>query len=167
MDNISNSLFSAGIIESNFSFVNLFTEPQLSYTMSNPRTITAHNSGQHYKTTVTNGTHKLTADEPTDNGGADTSFSPHELLASSLASCTAITVRMYADRKEWDLKEVIVEVNTLREIINGAARADFEIVIQLAGNLDKDQKSRLLDIAKKCPVHRTLLGAITIKTELR
>src|SRR5689334_17906258 len=131
-----------------------------------PRTVTAHIKKEHYKTTVTNGKNKLVADEREDDGGKDVGFTPHELLASSLASCTAITIRMYADRKQWDLEDVSVDVNTTKEIINGASRSDFEISIRLSGNLDEEQRARLLDIGKKCPVHRTLLGAITMNNKL-
>jgi putative redox protein len=131
------------------------------------RPVTATNKNQHYKTTVTNGKNHLIADEKEEDGGKDSGFTPHELLGSALASCTAITVRMYADRKGWDLKEVIVDVSTNHEIINGASRTDFVIAVHLKGDLDGEQRARLLDIAKKCPVHKTLLGSITMTNELK
>ena len=101
------------------------------------------------------GGHKLRADEPGSIGGADTGPSPTRLLGASLASCIAITVEMYADRKGWDVGalEVDVEVG-----YDGPVPTDFEVGLKLPGHLDEEQRRRLLIIATKCPVHKVLAG---------
>ncbi len=104
----------------------------------------------------------LIADEPRHLGGQDLGFSPFELLASSLGTCTAATMRMYSDRKKWDMEEVIVRVSVERD--DKADKAFFVRHIEMKGNLDKDQCARLLEIANKCPIHRTLEGTIEIET---
>ncbi len=104
-------------------------------------------------------THTLLADEPPDAGGTDTGPTPTELLALSLASCTAITVEMYAGRKGWDLGEVEVEVSYELE---AATPTGYEVVVNVPRPLDDDQRDRLHVIAGKCPVHRALTGDVTI-----
>jgi putative redox protein len=99
--------------------------------------------------------HTLTADEPESAGGTDTGANPQELLAASLASCTAITVEMYADRKGWDLGAVSVEVDYTSE---APGRARFDVLIEIPKPLSEEQLERLGVIAGKCPVHRVLLG---------
>ena len=97
--------------------------------------------------------HKLVLDEPTDLGGADEGPSPSRLLAASLAACTAITIEMYAERKEWDLDdvEVVVEPDT-----DGPAPKGFTVTVKVPKELSEEQRERLLQIAGKCPVHRAL-----------
>jgi putative redox protein len=102
----------------------------------------------------------LTVDEPADNGGNDAGPSPTELLALSLASCTAITVHMYADRKGWDVGDVDVEVDYELEPREGRAR--FDLTIQVPKTLSDEQVERIIVVAGKCPVHRVLLGEIEI-----
>jgi putative redox protein len=99
------------------------------------------------------GGHKLVADEPAEMGGGDEGASPTRLLAASLAACTAITIEMYAERKEWDLEdvEVVVEPDT-----DGPAPKGFTVTIKVPKELGEDQRDRLLEIAAKCPVHRAL-----------
>ena len=126
--------------------------------------ITAHNDNSKYKTTIRSTSGNIViADEPTELGGANLGFSPVELLAAALISCTAITLRMYADRKEWNLIDIIVEATS-------EVRADgstlFKLNIKLFGEIDSKQKERLLDIAKKCPIHKTLLHTMEIDTKL-
>ena len=98
--------------------------------------------------------HRLIADEPEDKGGTDTGPKPTELLAASLASCTAITIEMYANRKEWDLGQVEVAAD-FTEASNDSP-ASFEVKIKVPAELNDDQRERLLVIAGKCPVHRAL-----------
>ena len=100
--------------------------------------------------------HRLIADEPQDNGGTDKGPDPPELLAASLASCTAITIEMYADRKEWDLGQVEIAVDYTKGTTDTAPK--FVVKISIPAQLDDDQRERLLVIAHKCPVHRTLLA---------
>jgi putative redox protein len=102
--------------------------------------------------------HRLTADEPKDNGGSDTGPSPQELLAASLASCTAITIEMYARRKGWEIGEVVVEVNY--EPAHRGSPTRFSMEVGLPKELPEEQRERLMQIAAKCPVHRTLEGEV-------
>jgi putative redox protein len=98
--------------------------------------------------------HRLIADEPEDKGGTDTGPKPTELLAASLASCTAITIEMYADRKEWDLGQVEVTADFTEASTDSPA--SFQVNIKVPVELDDDQRDRILVIAGKCPVHRAL-----------
>jgi putative redox protein len=101
--------------------------------------------------------HRLIVDEPEASGGGDQGPSPTELLAASLASCTAITIEMYADRKEWDLGEVVVTADFTEATADSAAK--FKVDIQSPAELTDEQRDRILTIAHKCPVHRALLGS--------
>jgi putative redox protein len=101
--------------------------------------------------------HRLIADEAEDAGGGDQGPSPTELLAGALASCTAITIEMYADRKEWDLGEVEVAADFTRGTPDRPPKARVDIRIPV--DLTDDQRERILQIAHKCPVHRALLGS--------
>jgi putative redox protein len=98
--------------------------------------------------------HRLIADEPKDNGGSDQGPKPTELLAAALAGCTAITIEMYADRKDWELGEVEVAVNFTEASADEPPK--FGVQIEIPAELDKDQRERILVIAGKCPVHRAL-----------
>jgi putative redox protein len=102
--------------------------------------------------------HELTADEPKDQGGEDEGPSPQELLAASLASCTAITMEMYAQRKGWDVGEMSVDVNY--EPAQRGSPTRFELVVTMPKELPEEQRRRLMQIAAKCPVHRTLEGEV-------
>ena len=100
------------------------------------------------------GGHRLRADENTDKGGDNSGPAPHELLLAALGSCTAMTLKVYAERKGWPLRDV-------RVTLNGATTdGAFAITRQLTidGDLDAEQRQRLLEIADKCPVHKTLAG---------
>jgi putative redox protein len=127
-------------------------------------------SGEGFVTPIKTGKHHLLADEPTSVGGSDLGPSPYNLLASALASCTSMTVQMYARRKEWDLTEVTVEIKQEKkhkiDCENEAKIDHFYKRIHLEGKLDVKQRERLMEISKKCPVHRTLEGDIQIESEL-
>ncbi len=127
-------------------------------------TVTARIEQSHYATSLHTGNNQLIADEPLDHGGADAGFAPDELLAASLAACTSITLRMYADRKAWPLESVEVEINFERDAV--AKTSSIVRSIKLLGTLDDEQKLRLLQIAEKCPIHQTLMHPITIHTAL-
>lgn len=103
------------------------------------------------------------ADEPIDLGGQDLGFSPNELLISALAACTSATLRMYADRKGWDLQEVKLEIDLERD--EPFTKTVINRKVQLLGNLDEKQRERLIAIAKACPVHKILTNPIEINTE--
>jgi putative redox protein len=103
-------------------------------------------------------THALVADEPEGHGGDDDGPSPQELLAASLASCTAITMEMYAQRKGWEVGEIVVDVNY--EPAQRGSPTRFEMVVKMPKELADDQREKLMQIAAKCPVHRTLEGEV-------
>ena len=111
--------------------------------------------------------HRLTADEPREHGGEDSGPSPQELLAASLASCTAITMEMYAERKGWDLGDVTVEVEY--EPAQRGSPTRFVMHVEMPKELPEDQRDRLMQIAAKCPVHRALEGEVMFEetVELR
>jgi putative redox protein len=109
-------------------------------------------------------THHVTADEPEDSGGDDSGPSPQELLAASLASCTAITIEMYAKRKGWDIGELAVDVDY--EPAQRGSPTKFEMVVKLPKELPEEQRERLMQIAAKCPVHRTLEGEVMFEESL-
>jgi len=102
--------------------------------------------------------HELTADEPKDQGGDDEGPSPQELLAASLASCTAITMEMYAQRKGWEVGDMSVDVNY--EPAQRGSPTRFEMVVKMPKELPEEQRLKLMQIAAKCPVHRTLEGEV-------
>ena len=114
-----------------------------------------------YAHSLTAGRHTLIVDEPEDEGGADTGPTPSQLLALSLASCTAITIEMYAGRKGWDVGNLEVEVDYGPRPREGPAR--FEVTVKLAKELPDDQAESLLTVASKCPVHRLLKGEVEIE----
>ena len=124
----------------------------------------ARRSGGKYKHHVGIRQHKLTADEADAHGGDDNGPNPQELLAASLASCTAITMEMYAQRKGWDIGEVVVNVDY--EPAQRGSPTKFEMVVQLPKELPEEQREKLMTIAAKCPVHRTLEGEVMFDERL-
>jgi putative redox protein len=100
--------------------------------------------------------HRLITDEPEDTGGGDQGPSPTELLAGALASCTATTIEMYADRKEWELGQVEVAAEFTRATADTPPKAKVEI--RIPADLSGEQREKLLVIAHKCPVHRALIA---------
>ena len=111
--------------------------------------------------------HQWFADEAKQMGGDDYGPSPYEMLMAALGACTSMTVRMYANRKEWPLDDICVTLSHRRDNRDGQVVDIFERMIQVAGDLTDEQRQRLLDIANKCPVHKTLTGTIDIQTQLR
>jgi putative redox protein len=111
--------------------------------------------------------HRLTADEPKDHGGRDSGPSPQELLAASLASCTAITMEMYAQRKGWDVGEIEVDVDY--EPAQRGSPTRFKLNVEFPKELPEEQRERLMQIGAKCPVHRALEGEVMFEesVELR
>jgi putative redox protein len=110
------------------------------------------------------GGHELIVDEPPDRGGTDTGPRPTQLLGASLASCIAITVEMYADRKEWDVGRLEVSVEVGYE---GLVPNSYEVTLALPPELDDEQRRRLLTIATKCPVHKVLAGEASVSVTER
>ncbi len=127
-----------------------------------------------YTTEVKAGNHMFLADEPTEVGGNDFGPTPYDFLATSLGTCTAMTLRMYANHKKWDLTEVTVHLQHDKIHMNdedmegkGGKIDHIDRVIELEGNLDDTQRQRLLEIADRCPVHKTLHSPIKINTKLK
>jgi uncharacterized OsmC-like protein/alpha-beta hydrolase superfamily lysophospholipase len=144
-------------------------------TASSPgREVAVHIGRDHYYTDIVATGHALSADEPQLVGGGDQGPSPYALLTSALGACTAITLRMYADRKQWPLDAVEVRLRHAKiQAGDGDASEKntgeidhFDIVIGLRGALDAEQRRRLMEIAAKCPVHKTLLKEVMITTRL-
>ena len=106
----------------------------------------------------------VTADEPLSKGGKDTGFSPKELLAAALSACTSATVRMYADKKEWELQEIKLEIDLERD--EDQNKTVINRKIEFIGDLDEAQRTRLLRVAESCPVHKILSNPIEIHTRL-
>jgi putative redox protein len=110
------------------------------------------------------GGHSIVVDEPVDIGGSDSGPSPTRLLASALASCIAITMEMYAERKGWELGAVEVQVDVEYD---GQIPKSFAASIRLPEGLDDEQRERLLVVARKCPVHKALKGEADVSVSDR
>ena len=127
-----------------------------------------------YDTQIHAGGHHLIADEPTSVGGTDTGATPYDFLLSALGACTTITLRMYADRKEWPLEAVRASLR--HQKVHARDCEDCESTegfvdridrdLELLGPLDEEQRARLLEIADKCPVHKTLESETVVTTRL-
>ena len=138
-----------------------------------PRSVVVHGRADGFAQVIRAGRHRLIADEPVSAGGTDTGPTPYDLLLSALGACTSMTVAMYARRKAWPLEEVTVHLRHSK--IHAADCAECETKeglldrierdIQFLGPLTDDQRAKLLEIANKCPVHRTLTSEIEIRTK--
>ena len=116
-----------------------------------------------YATQLVIGQHHVVADQPIDLGGGDTGPAPDEIVLAALGACTAITLRMYAQRKQWPLESVEV---TLDYAERGRDKTVIQRTVHLRGPLDDEQRERLLQVANACPVHRILTGAVDVPTAL-
>jgi uncharacterized OsmC-like protein len=140
--------------------------------LADPRVVVT--AGKGLQTDVRVRGHHFVADEPVTAGGTDTGPSPYDLLIASLAACTSVTARMYADRKGWPLDGI--EVRAWHQRSNEADPAlagsrprqidTFDVEVRFDGDLEPEQRARLLEIAGRCPVKRTLLGQVRINTRL-
>jgi putative redox protein len=129
------------------------------------QTISATIDTRLYRTEIKSASENvLIADEPQEMGGKNLGFSPSELLASSLASCTLITLRMYINRKQWDVSEINIKVDFERDTDQNISL--FTRKIEVIGQVDETQRQRLETIANSCPIHKTLTHSIQIKTTL-
>lgn len=124
--------------------------------------VTAIIGQDHFRTELITSGKTVIADEPEELGGTNAGPAPGEFLLISLASCTAITLRMYADRKQWHVSKIKVEVAS--EKMDNTTLLKREITLE--GNLEEDQRQRLLQIANACPVHKVLTNPIKINTVL-
>jgi putative redox protein len=124
--------------------------------------VTALIGKDQYKTELITSGHYLIADEPAEKKGSNLGPAPQEFLLAALASCTAITLRMYADRKKWSIDRIKVDATS--DTVE--RKTIFKCEISFEGTLDDSQRMRLIEIAKLCPVHKVLTNPIEIKTEL-
>lgn len=119
-----------------------------------------------FTTSIHSQNHGLIADEPLDVGGDNLGMSPYELVSAGLAACTVMTVKLYAERKKWNLQEAFAYISHKKETVDNKKIDVFTKTLQFIGDLDDQQKERLRQIAGKCPVHRTLEGEVQIETTL-
>jgi uncharacterized OsmC-like protein len=143
-------------------------------TASEPREVIVEGNAKSFAQQVTVDQHRLVADEPREAGGSDTGPAPYDLLLVALGACTSMTVGLYARRKQLPLEAVRVRLRHTKIHAEDCANCEtqegrldrIERDVELVGNLDEDQRARLLDIANKCPVHRSLKAEIEIATRL-
>ena len=131
------------------------------------RLTVSENGAGRYQQTVRSGRHELKADEPVDAGGEDAGLAPYDFLLAALGACTSMTLRMYAEHKELPLKRVHVDLR--HEKIRAADQPPvdrIERIITLEGDLTPEQRQRMLEIANKCPVYRTLTSNIQIESTI-
>jgi uncharacterized OsmC-like protein len=137
-------------------------------------TVSARIGAKGFATELVAGAHHLHADEPIALGGSDTGPSPYDYLLLALGSCTAMTLRLFAERRQWPLESAEVKLRHSRVHAQDCAESEttgghivrIERVIELGGPLSEDQRQRLLQVAEHCPVHRTLVGKIDVVTRL-
>ncbi len=129
-------------------------------------------ANDNFTTDLKLGNHYLKGDEPPEVGGNDFGPNPYEFVSGGLAACTAMTIRMYADRKQWNVEQIKVFINhekeSRKDVEGKTQKIDiFKRDIYLEGDLDEKQRKRLIEIANKCPVHRTLHNEVEVHTEER
>jgi uncharacterized OsmC-like protein len=137
--------------------------------------VVVRGTGSGFAQEILAGEHRLVADEPLTAGGSDTGPTPYELLLAALGACTAMTVTMYARRKNWPLNEIVVRLSHSRihaeDCLDCHTETGFldriDREIELSGSLSPDERLRLFEIAEKCPVHRTLTSEINIRSCLK
>ena len=137
--------------------------------------VTVRTPGGGFKTDMFVNGHALVADEPESYGGTNRGPSPYDYLLAALGACTGMTIQMYAGRKKWPLKAAVVRLKHEKVHAEDCANCEdpkgridhFEREIEILGSLSQEQRQRLLEIAEKCPVHRTLMSDVTIDTKLR
>jgi uncharacterized OsmC-like protein len=139
-----------------------------------PGTVVVTGDAGGFAQRVRAGAHELLADEPASAGGTDTGPNPYDLLLAALGACTSMTLGMYARRKQWPLQAVTVRLRHSRVHAEDCETCEtkaglldqIDREVELVGPLDDEQRSRLLDIASRCPVHRTLASEVRIRTRL-
>jgi putative redox protein len=140
--------------------------------LANVKSVVVRGSAAGFAQEIHAGRHRIHADEPTSAGGTDTGATPYDLLLAALGACTSMTVGMYARRKEWPLQEVTVYLRHSKIYARDCSECEtregmldrIERDIHFDGPLTDEQRSKLIEIANKCPVHRTLTSEINIQT---
>ena len=138
------------------------------------RSVVVEAGSLRYAQNISIGPHLLQGDEPVSAGGSDVGPNPYELLLAALGSCTSMTVRMYAERRQWPLEGVHIEMSYARVHADDCTACDkelklldgIEMELSFFGELSQSQRQRLMEIANKCPVHRTLQSPIAIRARL-
>ncbi len=129
--------------------------------------IVKERAGGKYTQDVITSRHHLYADEPASYGSADLGPTPYEYLCAALGSCTSITMRMYVERKKWNVDHLACEVSHKKVVGGDKAPQDvFTRTLTIEGDIDEAQRKRIMEIANKCPVHKTLEASSHIETEL-
>ncbi len=131
------------------------------------KTVHVHLGAKNFACTNDDGSHRWIIDEPLHKGGEDTGPDPYAALLGSLGSCTAITIKMYAERKGWAVQYIDVNVEMFSKPTADEKNTVFTRTITVMGNIDEAQLQRLRQIAKACPVSKILEGAITIETHIK
>ena len=126
----------------------------------------AENTGGIYTTRMTAKQHVVIADEPLEVGGNDEGAAPGDFLCMSLASCKVITLRMYAQRKNWKIESIKVTVNLVKGANMDSGNNTFYCTLELTGDLTNEQKTRMLEISRACPIHKLLAKPSDILSEL-
>jgi putative redox protein len=173
---LSNPADSGYIGEVVASWSNRYLEPSVNSILNDLKgsQVLVRLAGKGYTTEIKTPHHHILADEPTEVGGDNLGPTPYDLLMASLGSCTAMTLKMYSERKKWDLKEVQVyfahnkvHLDDSKSPEDSSAKvSQFTRIIELEGDLNEKQRQRLLEISNRCPVHRTLQEEIKIQTLL-
>ena len=130
-------------------------------------TARASNNPEAYKTLLKSREHNMVADEPVAVGGADTGPAPGDYICMSLAACKAITLRMYVQRKQWDAGEISVDVDLVREDSAAGPTHSFLCQLSTTGTLTDEQKERLLQIDKACPISKLLTKGAPITSVVK
>ncbi|MEM8965189.1 MAG: bifunctional alpha/beta hydrolase/OsmC family protein [Bacteroidota bacterium] len=171
LSNKEDSLYVGDIIS---AWVARYIMPHTPTPLSTDLQVVTH-TGSTYTTEIMVGQHSLTADEPESVGGLDLGPSPYDLLAGSLGACTGMTLRMYANHKQWPLEEVVVHLKhqkiydeDCQDCEDPSRKIDhIERIVEVKGNLTDQQRERLREIADKCPVHKTLHTSVKVDTTLK
>ncbi len=172
LSNNSDSLYAGDLIA---CWVQRYIESEPETELKTDEQVVARLNEGPFLTEILAGPHHLLADEPTSVGGSNLGPSPYEFLSSGLGACTAMTIKMYTDRKKWPLEEVLVHLNYDNKYLEDCDKCEteerkigkFERIIEVKGNLDEGQRKRILQIANKCPVHKTLEQGVTIETKMK
>jgi len=173
MTNSSDSIYVGNMIA---TWVQRYLPMEVEEDLKSEMPVVAHIANEGYTTQIRAGDHPVTADEPESVGGNNYGPSPYELLSAALGACTAMTMKMYAERKKWDLQHAYVHLRHGKVHATDCAECEekgsgkidrFERLIELHGDLDDTQRKRLMEIADKCPVHRTLHGSVQVVTWLK